>query len=73
MMHSIVLYFWCHYCFNDDELVPSLDFIENEQFMFYGSFNKEKITIRKNLLGKQLLLNINIIIHLSWIKFYSML
>lgn len=55
MMHSIVLYFWCHYCFNDDELVPSLDFIENEQFMFYGSFNKEKDNDPKKLAWKAII------------------
>ncbi|EMJ5880119.1 hypothetical protein RVX78_000060 [Enterobacter cloacae] len=55
IMHSIVLYSWCYYCFIDDEFVPSLEFIENEQFMFYGAFNKEKDNDPKKLAWKDVL------------------
>lgn len=41
-MHSIVLYCWCYYCFNDDEHVPSLEFIINDEFQFYGLLNNDK-------------------------------
>lgn len=41
-MHSIVLYCWCYYCFNDDEHVPSLEFIINDEFQFYGLLNNDR-------------------------------
>lgn len=55
IMHSIVLFSWSYYCYNDDELVPSIHFIENDEFMFYGSFNNGKDNDPKKLAWKEII------------------
>lgn len=55
IMHSIVLFSWSYYCFNDDELVPPIQFIEKDEFMFYGSFNNEKDNDSKKLAWKEII------------------
>lgn len=55
IMHSIVLFSWCYYCFNENELVPSLPFIEDEEFMFYGAFDQKKDNDPKKLAWKDVL------------------
>ncbi|UQY43294.1 hypothetical protein [Mixta hanseatica] len=41
-INSVVLFTWCYYSFNNDELVPPLEFIASNEFYLYGFINKEE-------------------------------